>query len=217
MRCTDYRADLSAYADAALDARRAGRVRAHLGECRACADELKQLAGMRTLLRAHARVPAPPDLALALRVRLSRERHHRWLGSLVVRLENLLEPVAVPAVAGLFAAVLLFGVLVQTIAIPAPGLAQTDDVPLTLTTKPRLRDLGSMHFANGDQRWLVEVRVDHEGRVADYKVLDGSSDPADMDKLRRMLLFTRFDPATAFGVPRQATTIISLSSISVKG
>jgi hypothetical protein len=36
-------------------------------------------------------------------------------------------------------------------------------------------------------------------------------------KLRRALLFTTFDPASMFGVPRPGTLVLGFSSVSVKG
>ena len=70
LKCSDLRADLSALADDAVDADRAVRLRRHLRSCRACAAKWAQLVHLRKVLRVAARVAPPPDLALALRVRL---------------------------------------------------------------------------------------------------------------------------------------------------
>ena len=70
LKCPDLRVDLSALADDAVNADRAVRLRQHLRSCRACAAEWEQLVHLRKVLRVATRVAPPPDLALALRVRL---------------------------------------------------------------------------------------------------------------------------------------------------
>jgi anti-sigma factor RsiW len=55
------RALLGAYLDEALDPRRTDLVRSHLAACRRCRAEVEQLRRLRTLLRADAGAPAPPD------------------------------------------------------------------------------------------------------------------------------------------------------------
>ncbi len=215
MKCRDFRLDVSAEADGAVRGRRAERLREHLKECDACAAELAQIGRLRSLLRSHGRVAAPADLALALRVRLSQETHSNFLERLRVRLGNVMEPVAVPAITGLFTAIFLFGILIHIFAIPTPAL--NDDVPLQISTKPRLRETAPLDFNTGDQGLFLVVRINEEGRIVDYRVLNGWYDPAEAPKLRRILIFTQFVPATTFGVPGPATTVVNFSSISVKG
>lgn len=218
MSCNDFRADLSCHMDDALEAKRAVQVEQHLRECPGCDWEFNRLAQLRDLLQKEGRVEPPPELALALRVRLSQESQLSLLDRLGVRIRNLMAPVAVPAFAGLIMAVLLFGVLIHTFSIPTPAL--TDDIPLVLlNTPPKLRAsaVEPLGFNTGDEGIVVEIRVNREGQVEEYRVLSGHPNPAELSKLKRVLVFTRFDPATTFGVPRPATTVINFSSISVKG
>ena len=215
LKCPDVRADLSALADEALDAERSLRLRRHLHACRACAAEWRQLVHLRKVLRVAARVAPPPDLALAMRVHLSQQTHSHFADRLVVRLRNLMEPVAIPAVAGLCSALLLFGILIHSFAIPTPAI--TDDVPLRLSTEPRLKSMAPFSFSAGEPGLFVEIYVDKQGEVADFRVLNGPHDPALIAKLRNFLLFTRFDPATSFGRPRSGTAVFNFSSVLVKG
>lgn len=215
MKCPEYRPDLSALADNALEADRAARVREHLQECSTCSDELDQLGRLRTVLRSAGRVPPPPNLALAVRVRVSQQARAHFYDRLLVRLQNLMEPVALPAAAGLISAVLLFGVLIHSLAIHTPAL--TDDVPLQLNTKPRVKAMPPLGFNTSEPGVLVQVHVDEHGRIIDYRVLNGPHDPALIAKLRSHLVFTQFDPATSFGIPRHGTAVFNFRSISVKG
>jgi len=217
MNCADFRTDLSSFADDALEAERALEMRRHLQECPACDWEMNRLRQMRVLLRTAGRVPPPPHLALALRVRLSQQRNMRLIDRLWVRVENLLAPVAVPAFAGIAAAILLFGILNHTFAIPTP--AMTDDIPLALKTPPRLKFMPfePQELQAGEAGIFVEARVNEEGRIVDFRILRGPHDPSDVAKLRRALLFTTFDPASTFGVPQPGTLVLGFSSVSVKG
>ena len=215
LKCAAVRADLSALADVALDAGRSLRLRQHLHACRACAAEWRQLVHLRKVLRVATRVAPPPDLALALRVRLSQQAHSQFADRLVVRLRNLIEPVAIPAVAGLCSALVLFGVLIHSFAIPTPAL--TGDVPLQLSTEPRLKSMAPFSFSTGEPGLFVEIYVDKRGDVTDFRVLNGPHDPALIAKLRNFFLFTRFDPATSFGRPRHGTAVFNFRSILVKG
>lgn len=90
LKCSEVRADLSALADDAVDAHRAVRLRQHLRACRACAAQWEQLDDLRRVLRVATRVAPPPDLALALRVRLSQQAHSHFADRLLVRLRNLM-------------------------------------------------------------------------------------------------------------------------------
>jgi hypothetical protein len=93
---------------------------------------------------------APADLALKLRLAISREaaqaRRPRFEGALV-RLENALNAFMVPATAGLVSAVLFFGLLLGFFALPAELQASSGDVPLMLYTGPQLRAIGVRHLA----------------------------------------------------------------------
>jgi hypothetical protein len=216
MHCSEVRPDLSPLADDALDGERAAVVRRHLRECLACRSEFSQLEGLRSLVAEAGRVAPPPDLALAIRVRISQDRQWSLLNRMRVRFQNLLQPVAVPALAGVLWALVFFGVLIHTLTPPLV----TNDIPLVmLNTPPRLvSGLAALDgVTTGDAGLLISVYVDQEGRPLDYYVLNPPTDPTVLAKLRNAMLFARFEPATSFGIPRPGTMIFSYRSISIKG
>ena len=216
MKCADYRSDLSALVDDALELERARKVRDHLRDCGNCSSQVDQLTELKRMMRA-TRMTPPPDLALALRVHASRRARPDFFGRLRVRLENMMEPFAVPAMAGLVAAVMLFGVLIHTLAIPTPAQTGEDEISMALNTKPRLMRLPPLEF-NADVPGLsVEIHVDEEGRIVDFRTLNGPADPDLLVQLRRVLLFTKFNPATSFGYPRHGTAVHNFQIIHVKG
>lgn len=215
MNCAQIKHELSGYLDGALDWRRALEMRSHLESCRGCADEAEQLEALRCLVRVQGRVAPPPDLALKIRVAISHRLHLRFWERLGVRVDNFFRPLAIPATAGLLATVLTFGVLIHTFALRTVALSQ--DVPLNLQTPPRLRATAPITFNTGENGLLVEMRVDGQGRITDFRVLEGPQDARALSELRRVLVFTEFDPATYFGKPTTGRTLINFRRVSVKG
>lgn len=112
-------------------------------------------------------------------------------------------------------ALVLFGILIHSFAIPTPAI--TDDVPLHLSTKPRLKSMAPFSFKTAEPGLFVEIDVDERGHIVDFRVLKGPHDPALIATLRNLLLFTRFTPATSFGIPRHGTVVFHFRSVSVKG
>src|SRR5260370_41208094 len=117
----------------------------HVGQCTGCEREYAAMQRTQQLLASLGPTKAPADLALKLRLAISREaaqtRRPRFEGVLV-RLENALNASMVPATAGLLSAVLTFGVLLGFFALPA-GLKSTNGVdPLLLCPRPKLDHSG---------------------------------------------------------------------------
>jgi hypothetical protein len=193
------------------------------------------------LNRALGRLPAPippPGLTKALRVVALRERQrkvsHRSLRHLCADLldraglsfANVMRPMALPVAGGVFSAVLLFGMwLAPTYPVHAASGAFDVPIMLTVATDPMLR--GSAPLGLGDGNIVVEVSVDDQGHMVDYKVVSGQSSVQDASFRRRLenaLLFTVFAPATSFGQRTSGKIRVSFvqlpaeaSSIVVKG
>jgi hypothetical protein len=145
----------------------------------------------------------------------ARVRQPIW-GSFVLRLENSVRAFMVPATAGIFATIIVFGLLMGFIT----PVKATNDIPLLISTDPELQSTGfgvSMGEIN-EESLVIEAYVDANGRVQDYRIL---SDPDKLKDLphpvKNMLIFTTFRPATWMGSPRPGTAILSFSKISVKG
>ena len=214
MNCAQTQHDLSCYLDGVLEWRRAREVRRHLEDCPDCSAEAQQMEGLRRLLRAHGHAAPPAGLAFRIKVLLSQRAHLHFWERLEVHLDNFLRPLAIPATAGVLATVLTFGVLIHMFAV-RPAL--TNDVPLNLTTPPRLRATAPITFNTGEEGLSVETQVDGQGRIVNFRVLGGPHDPRALSELRHVLVFTEFDPATYFGKPTSGRTIINFRRISVKG
>ena len=177
--------------------------------------ELEQFDGVGALLRQLPAPRVPTDLALRIRCRISQERNRAQQVTWRWKLENRLAVFAFPAMAGLLSAVIIFGLLIHTFEIPVQ--ANSQDVPLTLRTPPRLRSSGPVQFANGIQCMEVTILIDQNGRVADFRIVKGKQTPEQVRNLQYLLFFTVFDPATLFGRPTADTVTLDLKDGNLNG
>lgn len=221
MKCTDARSLFSSFMDDAMTGKEMRAISQHLESCESCRSEYALLGNTQKLVSKLGRKPAPPDLALKLRVAISQEAAYarrRILDTIRVRLENIANAFMVPATAGVASAIIIFGLL---IGVLMPGqLSGANDVPSALFTPPELAfspfglEMGSL---NADSL-LVEAYVDANGRVQDYRVLSAPDSAKDvMPELKNMMIFTVFKPATSFGQPTSGRAILSFAKINVKG
>jgi len=185
-------------------------------------DVLLKDEGLSRALRSLPRRVPPADFTSSLRVVASRERL-RALGRNIVfadrfRLffDNLMRPLALPFAGGVFSTVVLFSILMPMYPVHA---SSTTDVPTGLRTEAALLVTAPIAASPGDV--IVDVTIDADGRMIDYKVISGNV--ARDETLRRSiegtLLLTRFVPATAFGQPVEGRMRLSLRTnhIDVKG
>ncbi len=225
MNCAQARTLFSPYLDGAVTGREMHAVSGHLNTCAVCSREYSLLIESQSLLNSLGRKKAPADLALRLRVAISQEaaavRQPLFQG-LRVRLENALDAFMVPATAGAAAAVIVFGLLMGSLAIPAQLEASRADVPLPtlLHTPPELQSSGfglGVGSISADSV-VVEAYVDAKGRVEDYRIISGPRDEENfLPQLNNALIFTVFRPATALGRPTTGRAVLSFSKINVKG
>lgn len=168
---------------------------------------------------------APAGLTTSLRVLASRERqraHRRglserfsdWKVRTRLWIDNLMRPLAVPFAGGVLSAVALFGIwLVPTY----PQHIAASFAPSALTASGRVQ--AAMAVSSSDV--IVDVFLDDDGKMIDYKVVSGSgilTDAALRTKLESMLPVTDYYPR-AFGrvaAGRMRLSLVS-SSIIVKG
>ena len=204
-------------------------VRNHLNTCRACALESAEQQRLRCTVRSLPRRIPPADLTLRLRVIASKARAEiqgpdRWTrlrNRLSLGLENLMRPMALPAVGGLCSAVFMFSALIQSF-MPAFAMARTVspfDPPTMLLTEPMVKYIAPISFG-GDA--VVDVKIDNNGCIYGYTIVSttGENDEQLRRSIQNNLLFTEFWPATSFGVPVSGTIRISYRSpagIDVKG
>lgn len=219
MTCAYAKSLLSAYLDGAITGTQMYALDLHIQDCGTCSQEYQSLRQTQSLMNRIGRAKAPDDMSLKIRLAISREaarvRQPIW-GSFVLRLENSVRAFMVPATAGIFATIIVFGLLMGFIT----PVKATNDIPLLISTDPELQSTGfgvSMGEIN-EESLVIEAYVDANGRVQDYRIL---SDPDKLKDLphpvKNMLIFTTFRPATWMGSPRPGTAILSFSKISVKG
>src|SRR5262249_61360852 len=78
--------------------------------------EYRKLENTRLMVASLGRKPAPTDLALKIRVALSRERSRDWRNALqgyMVRLEDAVNAFMFPATAGILTTIIFFGALTR--------------------------------------------------------------------------------------------------------
>ena len=220
MTCVQVQSLLSSYLDGAVTGRQMFALSEHLHDCVECRSEYSELRQMQGLLAKVGRAQAPDDLSLKVRLAISREaarRREGLFGNFGLRFTNALRAFMVPATAGVVATLIIFGVLMGFIT---PVQANTNDVPLLLSTNPELQQTG-FNVALGsvtEDSLVIEAYVDANGRVQDYRILSDPDSSQDLPHpVKNMLIFTTFRPATLMGSPRPGTAVLSFSKVSVKG
>lgn len=179
--------------------------------------------------RMPARVP-PAELGIRLRILASQElerrrirnswpaRLARWRHSLRLRADNLMRPLAIPTAGGFVSALLLFGALAPSLAVPGIT-ASARDIPTILYTEPSVKRFVPLDSAQHDL--IVEITLDGNGRVVDYSIPNGehTMSPHQRRAIENHLLFAEFTPATRFFQPTGGKLRISFlsSRIDVKG
>ena len=188
----------------------------HIQACRQCSTHFENVRRMRAELRDMARTRPPAQLTDRLRVLASHEharraarvslsaRFHHWASDLRLYFDNLMRPFAVPVTGGLFAALVLFSLLVPTLNPFQRGVF--DEPPLRVLTDPDGEIVGTTreplrlepgnYTISGNEVSLVLV-TDERGRVQDY-FLSGGEMTYEMASL---ILLSRFTPATIDGQP----------------
>jgi hypothetical protein len=221
MKCNQATSLLSQHLDGALEVSRARKMEEHMATCSGCRLEFGGLRQLKTDLAAVGRKAAPPDLTLRVRLAVSREAAQvkvNPLAALRFRLENAFNAFMVPATAGLLSAILFFGLLIGFFALPS----NSNDVPVSTVfyTPPELAisPFGMTDNVSSDSV-VVEAYIDPNGRVQDYKVLSSpNGNVTDIDpRIKNMLIFTIFRPATSYGRPTAGKAVLSFSQINVRG
>lgn len=237
MDCTKVRRLLPGYLDGALPApprsdshRTIGR---HLEICEGCREELQRYLALSTLLASVERPVPPSDLALRIRIMASRRLSHKnWLHYLRLArrradliIENILEPLAVPATGGLTVALLAFSMIFQILVGGVPLRAIANDSPTNLLQPARLEALAPFPVTGleesghaGPHALLVAVTVSSFGEAVSYEILSGPDDVGTRRQLDQIFLFSRFRPQMSFGRPTTGGhVVLSFSDVSIKG
>jgi negative regulator of sigma E activity len=222
--CESIREQFSAYLDGDLTGITMQSMAWHLDHCRDCAQDFAQWRSMQHALGTLAPVRPPADLSLRIRVALSKEQAHTTSNVLAgwkVRWENSVAPFLLHAGAGLASSLVLVGTMAFLIGAFAAQPASARDEPLGMATAPHFlystveANSGTMDGKGAPV--TVEVYVDAQGRVYDYDIVAGPSDPATRAELETLLLSSKFQPAEWFGQPVRGVAVLSFSGVSVQG
>jgi anti-sigma factor RsiW len=223
--CESIREQFSAYLDGNLTGVAMQSVAWHLDRCRDCAADFGQWRNTQHALATLTAVRPPADLGLRIRVALSQEHARTTRNRLAgwkVRWENSVAPFLWQAGAGLASSLVLVGTMAFLIgAFAAPEPASARDEPLGMATAPHFLystvEANSGTMGGKGTPVTVEAYVDAEGRVYDYDIVSGPSDPATRAQLESLLLSSKFEPAEWFGQPVRGVAVLSFSGVSVQG
>jgi hypothetical protein len=225
MNCEKVRKTLSAFLDSNLAPERLDTMTQHLAQCRDCSSYAKELGDLHSALRSLPAATPPERLATELQVLASRERmrqlshstytalSHYWMAEMRLFFDNLMRPIAIPFAGGLVSAVFLFTMLMPTLQFPHLTL---NDVPSGLFTQSVATVDTLPPFGFTENNLVVQVMLDDQGNVVDYELPNNVSSRLRND-IANMILFTKFEPATAYGVPIAAKVVVSFRRIDVKG
>jgi hypothetical protein len=213
---------MSPFVDSMVTVEEAESLRSHASECGPCRRQLQSFLSVRNLISGLAPVPAPEDLQLETRVRLSHERRRNRLDRLQSRFDNILRPFAVPAFMGMALTLLGFGILLGSLATPRDVMANNirssslvGVYEFPKTTDPTLRRLGAIASPELDQVLGIQTEVSRSGRIDDFSIIAGKRTPGVDQWLQELVLFSQFRPATYWGLPVRSRVIISF--VTVRG
>ncbi len=225
MSCAGIREKLPGYLDGALPGHAHGPVREHLESCPDCRTELERYRKLLVLMSRAGRSAPPADLAVRIKVAVAQAKELRgWaahLHRIAIRahlvLENILEPLAVPATGGVLSAILVFLSVLQAFAGGMPVGEVPNDLPTNLLQPARLEQLSS--FPVPDEGALtVEITVNSKGQLVNYRILYGPDNSDIRRQLDQVLMFSRFRPQMSFGRPTSGgRVILAFSGIRVRG
>ena len=199
-------------------------IEGHLEQCAECAQHVESRRRDRVdLKRLPVRVP-PARLRMALRMVAARQRARiaeggiSWRDRLELVFRNLMRPFAVPAMGGIVSAVVLFGVIMPSIAIHARPFL--NDVPTGLFTDASTKYSAPMGFSESEL--VLDLVVDSDGRMVAYTVVIGSDLLRDATLKRQVensLLFTEFTPARFLGGRTSGRVRVQMKSenINIRG
>jgi anti-sigma factor RsiW len=224
--CSAIQEKFTEYLDGRLNGREMQLIAGHLDDCGTCWQEWVSLRQAQASLASLGPVPEPPDLLLRIRVAVSQERarsRRSVLEDWSLAWKNTVGPFLLQAGAGFASACLLLGSIIVLITMFAqPEIAQASkDEPLGNPTAPRLVSLSS---DTGDDQIgalsapvVVEVSINGEGKMYDYRIVSGPNDPTTRSQIEDLLLMSKFEPARFFGQPVRGLAVLSFSGVSVRG
>ncbi|MGB9147666.1 MAG: zf-HC2 domain-containing protein [Acidobacteriaceae bacterium] len=223
--CRSIRAQFSAWLDGSLSGVAMQSVADHLRACAACDEEFRLWRSTQESLASLGPARPPVDLGLRIRVAISREQARtprNTLATWKVRWQNTVAPFLLQASAGLASTIVLAGTMAFLIgAFAAPEPAAARDESAGMATGPRFLystvEASPGALSKRGSPVTVEVFVNSEGEVYDYRIISGPTDAATRSDIETLLLSSVFKPAEWFGQPVRGVALLSFSGVSVQG
>lgn len=221
--CDAARDHFSEYLDGSLNGVAMAALASHLDACAPCAEEFAAWRSMQDALAALGPARPPVDLQARLRDTLSDERARETHLPLVRRWANSAQSsfnaFALQAAGGISLALVLVGGLSWLFAAPLASVQASDE---------HIAHLNSPHYlysqvppqpivTQNDVPILVDAKVNAQGRVYDFNILAGPTDPEVKVRVEENLLASIFRPAMVFGVPVPGHVMLTYAGVSVRG
>jgi hypothetical protein len=213
MTCRKIRQQIPGYLDGALSAREHAELSRHLPGCRECRGLLEDYSRVAALVARTEPPAVPADLSLRIRLAVADARGDTWLvrarRAATRMLEDILEPLAVPATGGLAMSLLIYAFILHSLFLGVPLGAVPNDQPTQLFQPARLHTLSTLPISVagpqvpdlGPEVGPVEFMINERGQAVSYQVLSGNPDRATLRQLDHFLLFSEFRPQLSFGRP----------------
>jgi hypothetical protein len=224
MTCESVRELVSLFREEEMPLHERALVSSHLSLCRECNLHHKELLYLQSSLRRMPRRIVPKALTSKLIVTASYDRERRqgagefsspwqrWLTRAKLVTRDLMRPLALPAAGGLLSSILFFTMLVDTFALQMPA---QDDVPLGILTQATVDTVSPFGFTGLEM--TVELSIDKDGRVDGISTNNVKLTREEMNHLGRLVLFTKFNPATYDGQPVSGKILLKSFGINVRG
>jgi hypothetical protein len=225
MNCKNVRRLVSLFREEEMPSRERQIVAAHLPACEDCDLYTRDLRGVQDSLRRAPRMAVPESLTSRLMISASYDRERRqgagefsspwqrWLTRARLSTQDLMKPLALPAAGGLLSSILCFTMLVNTFAMQMP--AAQDDIPYGVFTQATVDTVSPFGFTGSEM--TVELSIDKDGRVVGVSTHNVVLTREEMNHLGRLVLFTKFNPATADGQPVSGKILLKSFGINVRG
>jgi Putative zinc-finger len=226
MSCENVQKRISLLLDRKLPARERENMLAHIEACHECELRFDMMQNQIAMVRGLGQPAIPDDLKARLSVLASHEceraatrvslsaRLKQWASSLELEFDNLMRPVALPFTGGVLSSLLIFALLVPNVSFsrnvpgqefftaPSGTLVNNpaDTINPEVTDAPRIVTVD----AEGDYVNVVALEIDESGKVVDWSILKGQL----TEDMKSIIVWSRFQPATTFGVKTSGTITI---------
>lgn len=221
--CLQTRQAFSSYLDGALDGHTMARLAKHLQGCSSCSTEFTAWRSLQNALGELGPAQAPIQLQAMVRDALASEigtgRHLSPLRRVTAFFQETLAPAGLRFGAGLAATLAMLGGSAWFLGTAMP--VQANDARMVDVNAPKylysLQPTAPIAADTAFLTILVDAKVDSNGRVYDYNVVDGPQDAATRRRIEANLLESVFKPATVFGEPVPGHAMMLFTTVSARG